>query len=108
MIAGGRENLARPELLGSERMGALVDACRLAFGFVVVDCPPLSPVADAVAMQDLLDGFLLVVRGRYTPREAVARAMSRLKQNRIHGVVFNSHPEILPGGHGSYQQHARR
>ncbi len=107
LIAGGRENLARPELLGSERMGALVGACRLAFGFVVVDCPPLSPVADAVAMQDLLDGFLLVVRGRYTPREAVTRAVSRLKQNRIHGVVFNSHPEILPGGHASYQRPAR-
>jgi len=107
VIAGGRERLGRPELLGSERMGVLIGACRLAFGFVVVDCPPLSPVADAVAMQDLLDGFLLVVRGRHTAREAVARAVSRLKQNRIHGVVFNSQPEILPGGHGSYQRHGR-
>jgi Mrp family chromosome partitioning ATPase len=107
LIAGGREGMARPELLGSERMGALVGACRLAFGFVVVDCPPLSPVADAVAIQNLLDGFLLVVRGRYTAREDVARAASRLNQNRIHGVVFNHHPEILRGGHGSYQRYGR-
>jgi Mrp family chromosome partitioning ATPase len=107
LIAGGREGMARPELLGSERMGALVGACRLAFGFVVVDCPPLSPVADAVAIQNLLDGFLLVVRGRYTARQDVARAASRLNQNRIHGVVFNHHPEILRGGHNSYQRYGR-
>jgi Mrp family chromosome partitioning ATPase len=106
VIAGGRERLVRPELLGSERMGALIGACRLGFGFVV-DCPPLSPVADAVAIQDHLDGFLLVVRGRHTERAAIARAVSRLKQNRIHGVVFNSQPEILPGGYGSYQRHGR-
>jgi Mrp family chromosome partitioning ATPase len=107
VIAGGRERLVHPELLGSERMGALVGACRLAFGFVVVDCPALSPVADAVAIQDLLDGFLLVVRARHTPREAVARAVSRLKQNRIHGLVFNDQPEILPGGYAGYLRHGR-
>ena len=107
VIAGGRERLARPELLGSERMGALIGACRLGFGFVVVDCPPLSPVADAVAIQDHLDGFLLVVRERHAAREAVARAVSRLKQNRIHGLVFNCQPEVLTGGHGGHQRHGR-
>ena len=108
VIAGGRERMARPELLGSERMGSLIGACRLAFGFVVVDCPPLSPVADAVAIQDLLDGFLLVVRGRHTARETVAHAVSRLKQNRIYGVVFNNHPEVLPGGYNRHGRQARR
>ena len=73
----------------------------------MVDCPPLSPVADAVAIQDHLDGFLLVVRGRHTERAAVTRAVSRLKQNRIHGLVFNSQPEILPGDYGSYKRHGR-
>ena len=85
VVAAGRERLARPELLASPRMAALIGACQLSFGFVVVDCPPLDPVADAVAIQDLLDGFLLVVRARRSPREAIERAVSRLKENRIHG-----------------------
>jgi Mrp family chromosome partitioning ATPase len=96
VIAGGREHLAQPELLGSPRMAALIGACQLSFGFVIVDCPPLDPVADAVALQDLLDGFLLVVRARRSPREAVERAVGRLKENRIHGIVFNDQPAILP------------
>jgi capsular exopolysaccharide synthesis family protein len=96
VITAGRETLDHPELLGSERMGALIGACQLSFGFVVVDCPPLDPVADAVAVQDLLDGFLLVVRARQTSKEAIARAVSRLKEDRIQGVVFNEQPDVIP------------
>jgi Mrp family chromosome partitioning ATPase len=72
---------------------------------VIVDCPPLDPVADAVAIQDLLDGFLLVVRARRSPREAIERAVGRLKERRIHGIVFNDQPAILPRAY-SYRQSA--
>lgn len=96
VIAAGREPFTRPELLGSARMAALIDACRRTFGCVIVDCPPLDPVADAVALQDLVDGFLLVVRARRSPRETVERAVSRLKANRIHGIVFNDQATLLP------------
>jgi capsular exopolysaccharide synthesis family protein len=100
VITAGRQTLKRNELIGSDRMGALLGACQLSFGFLIVDCPPLSPVADAVALQDLLDGFLLVVRARTASREVITRAVGRLKEGRIHGVVFNSQPEVLPGGYG--------
>jgi receptor protein-tyrosine kinase/non-specific protein-tyrosine kinase len=99
IVAAGREKLARPELLGGDRMGALIGACQLSYGYVVVDCPPLDPVADAVSLQDMLDGFLFVIRARHAPRAAIERAMSRLKQNRIRGVVFNDQPEIIPLGY---------
>ena len=105
-LAGGQSlvpmlalRLARPELLGSERMASLVGACQLSYGYVVVDCPPLDPVADAVALQDILDGFLLVIRARRSPRAAIERAVSRLKENRIRGIVFNDQPEVLPLGY---------
>jgi Mrp family chromosome partitioning ATPase len=105
VIAGGCQGLTRPGRLGSGRMGELVGACRLAFGFVVVDCPPLGSAADAVALQDLLDGFLLVVRARRSARDAVVRAVSRLKPGRIHGLVFNNQPEILPDGYARYERY---
>jgi Mrp family chromosome partitioning ATPase len=100
VLAAGRERLARPELLGSDRMASLLGACQLSYGYVVIDCPPLDPVADAVALQDLIDGFLLVIRARRSPRAAIERAVSRLKENRIRGIVFNDQPEILPLGYG--------
>lgn len=99
VLAAGRERLARPELLGSERMANLIGACQLSYGYVVVDCPPLDPVADAVSLQDLIDGFLLVIRARRSPKAAIERALSRLKENRVRGIVFNDQPEILPLGY---------
>ena len=99
VISAGREPLAHPDLLGSDRMGALLGAGQLSFGFLVVDCPPLSPVADAVSLQDLLDGFLLVVQARSAPKELLERAVGRLHEGRIQGVVFNDQPEILPNSY---------
>jgi capsular exopolysaccharide synthesis family protein len=96
VITAGREPFTRPELLGSTRMAELIAAGRRSFGCVIVDCPPLDPVADAVALQDLVDGFLLVVRARRSSREAVERAVGRLKPNRIHGIVFNDQATLLP------------
>ncbi len=108
-LSGGQTNLDRPERLGSSRMAALLEVARQSFDYVIVDCPPVTPVADAVILQDLLDGFLFVVRARHSPREAVLRAASRLKPDRILGTVFNDQREILPGyasyGYRRYGHH---
>lgn len=105
-LSGGRVGLDRPELLGANRMAAILDAARRSFDFVIVDCPPVTPVADAVILQDLLDGFLFVVRARHCPREVILRAASRLKGDRIIGTVFNDQKEILPGYYRyGYQQY---
>ena len=47
----------------------------------------------------MIDGFLLVIRARRAPKAAIERAVSRLKENRIRGIVFNDQPEILPLGY---------
>ena len=54
---------------------------------------PVLPVADAVLMQDLVDGFLLVVRSRQTRRDAIHDALARLRSDRVVGVVLNDHQE---------------
>lgn len=106
-ISGGRGPLDRPELLGSSRMAALIEAARRSFDFVIVDCPPVTPVADAVILQDLIDGFLFVVRARHSPKETLVRAASRLKAGRIMGMIFNDQREILPGYYSyGYRQYA--
>jgi capsular exopolysaccharide synthesis family protein len=102
LLPAGLGPAERPEMLGSERMARLIEAARGAFDFVIVDCPPLMPVADAAILQDLLDGYLLVVRARRSPREAIQRAVSGLKPGRIQGVILNDCSEILP----SYYRYA--
>ena len=96
VLPAGTDPSAESELLGSERMGVLLEAARQLFDYVVVDCPPLIPVADSVALQDRLDGLLLVVRSRQCPRETVVRAVSLLDPERLRGLIFNAQRDLVP------------
>ena len=95
LVPAGRSGLDRPDRMGSRRMAELLDAARQAFDFIIVDCPPVTPVADVVYIQDRLDGFLFLVRARQSPKEAIQRAASRLKPDRILGTIFNDQKEIF-------------
>jgi Mrp family chromosome partitioning ATPase len=95
LLSAGIARLEEMELLGSARMSLLLASCSRTFDWVVVDSAPLLPVADAVLLQDLLDGFLCVVRAYFTPRDTLHRAMANIKSDRIRGVVLNDYREIL-------------
>ena len=93
LVAAGQTGLERPELLGSPRMDAVLKAARRRFDLVLLDAVPTLPVADTVLMQDLVDGFQLVVRSRRTPRDAIHDTLAKLRPDRVIGVVFNGHKE---------------
>jgi Mrp family chromosome partitioning ATPase len=94
LLSAGAPAADAAERLGSERMGRLLSAAR-AFDYVLLDCPPLETVADSVVLQDLIDGFLLVVRARHASRDTIRRALSHLRPEAVHGVVFNDRTDIL-------------
>ncbi len=102
LVAG--ETGLEPETLGSRRMDALLRAARGLFDFVLLDAPPVLPVADTALIQRLVDGFLLVVRSRQTPRAAVQDALTRLQPDKVVGIVMNDHQEYQ----GSYRSRAYR
>ncbi len=83
------------DLLTGERMGELLQHCRDRYDHVILDCNALTPVADAVVLQDLVDGFLMVVRSRFAASETVQRALTHLKRGTVKGIVFNAHRRIL-------------
>jgi Mrp family chromosome partitioning ATPase len=93
LLVAGQDDLDRPELLGSPRMGALLRAARILFDFVIVDAMPLLPVADTVLMQDLVDGLLLVVRSRRTRRDDINAAVARLRPESVIGAVLNDYEQ---------------
>jgi Mrp family chromosome partitioning ATPase len=107
LLAGGRAVNRRPELLQSKRMSQLLVTARQSFDYVVVDCPPLGPVADSLMLQDLLDGFLCVVRSRHTPLDLIQKGLGRLKADRIRGLIFNDHREVLTSTY-RYRYYDRR
>src|SRR5262249_23346224 len=94
LLAGGPAT-DPAELVGSERMAQLLVAARERFETTVVDCPALTPWSDTVVLQQYLDGLLLVLRARYTPREDIRRALTHVKPGLVEGIVFNDRDDVF-------------
>ncbi|MGZ5454748.1 MAG: polysaccharide biosynthesis tyrosine autokinase, partial [Candidatus Aminicenantales bacterium] len=80
------------ELLGSDKMTALIAQLKKDFDFIIVDTPPCLAVSDALVVGSRLDGAIMVVRRGKTPREALKRAQEKLEAHKIKnlGVVINA------------------
>jgi capsular exopolysaccharide synthesis family protein len=79
------------ELLGSERMQAVVAGYASGFQTIVIDSPPLLAVTDAAVLASSADGVVLVTAVNETRREGLRRAMAVLEGTgaRVLGTVVN-------------------
>lgn len=82
-------------LLASDAMGRLLQLTRQHYDFVVLDSPPVQPVADALLLGVMTDGVILTVKGGKTPRDQVARVRDKLLRANVTilGVLINNLPE---------------
>jgi receptor protein-tyrosine kinase len=88
MTAG--EAVTNPlELLNLKECGALIEALRNHFDWVILDSPPLLFAADGNLLATMCDGTILVVRIGTTTFDSVSRAMQSLCENNVLGVVVN-------------------
>lgn len=84
------------ELLGSKRMGNLIDTLKQEAEMVIFDSPPVMAVSDANVLAARLDGTLLVVDAGRTRRSTLRRSHENLVAvgASILGVVINRcHPQ---------------
>lgn len=90
------------ELLGGRRAAEVLSVVRDACDIVVVDSPPVLPVADALVVSDLIDATVLVVAAGSTTKKEAARAMELLRQvdAPVIGVVMNSSSPEIGYGYG--------
>jgi receptor protein-tyrosine kinase len=82
------------ELLASGHMAAVFEKLRGENDFVLVDAPPLLPVADASTLATFTDGVLLIVRYGSTDQEQLREAADRLRRAGVEtlGVILNVVP----------------
>ena len=82
------------ELLSSSHMSALLDKLRSEYDYVLVDAPPLLPVADSTGLAVLMDGVLLSVRYGETRKDQLQQAAATLERvgARVLGVILNIVP----------------
>lgn len=90
-VPAGRAVEEPAELLGSRRAARMLAALAEQADVVVVDTPPVLPVADTQALARLVGGVVLVVDPRRTTPIAARRARDALarSQARTLGVVIN-------------------
>jgi len=89
VLAGGDHVESPLALLTSPRLKVLMSRLRESFDFIVIDSPPIIPVADGIILGGFADHVALVVRAGYTPRAVLRRALESLDTSQIAGVVLN-------------------
>lgn len=82
------------ELLGSSEMKDLLAQARADYDIVLIDAPPLLPVADAAILASITDGAILVVRHGVTTVDQYAGSIDRLDAvgARLCGTVLSMAP----------------
>ena len=94
-------------LLGSRRMGALLNELSLRADIVVLDLPPMHAVADATILVPYVDGVILVAEAGRTRIGALRRAVESLRQVNapLLGIVLNRVSERGQGYYAGYYRY---
>jgi capsular exopolysaccharide synthesis family protein len=77
------------ELMQSGRLSLLMGQLANVFDWIIVDSPPLLPLADTTVWARLTDGTLLVAREGRTEKATLLRGLEILKKSDLLGVVLN-------------------
>jgi Mrp family chromosome partitioning ATPase len=75
--------------LSSPKTRALFERFKNEFAYVIVDAPPVLPIADSHILAGLVDNILFVVRARQTPRELFQSALEGFDAASLLGAVVN-------------------
>lgn len=83
------------ELLASHAMESLLEELRGKYEYILIDAPPLLPVADASILSSQADGVLMVARYGKVTRSQITSALEQLHRvdARVLGTVINAVPK---------------
>jgi capsular exopolysaccharide synthesis family protein len=78
------------DLMQSGRLPELLDQLGKFFDWIIIDTPPVVPVADTTFWMKLADGVLVVIREGVSEKKVVERAMDSFDRAALLGIVVNS------------------
>jgi capsular exopolysaccharide synthesis family protein len=90
------------EMVDSPRLVELMAIARRTYNYVVVDAPPLQPVADCKGIARCVDGFLMVVAAKRTSRRLLGEALGSMEPHKLLGFVLNDADEPVWVGTSRY------
>jgi capsular exopolysaccharide synthesis family protein len=78
------------ELMQSGRLSKLMEQLSAWFDWIIIDSPPVLPLADTSVWARLADGILLVTREGTTKKRSLQSGLQALEQSKLLGAVVNS------------------
>ena len=99
------------ELLGSARMERILTELREQYDYIVLDCPPINMVTDAMVLSPRSDGVLFVVRAGQSEKGSVTHAVEQLQYANVKILGFVLNDVSMDGGvygYGKYRYGYRR
>jgi len=105
ILPGGPPPDHPAELLESNNMRRLLAILKTQFDVIIIDAPPVLPVADAGILSGLVDGVLLIVRAGKTQRKVVHQAKALLRQTKakLLGCILTHVEYYIPGYYRYYR-----
>ena len=102
MLPAGRPDPDPMGALTSPRMRQILQEAASRFDWVVLDAPPMGPLADAGLLAEMADAAIFVIRAGRTQHAAVKKAIDTLGRERLLGVVLNGVDRLPPDAAAIY------
>ena len=102
LATAGRPDGDPMRALSSVRMRHIMQDAARRFDWVILDAPPIGPIADSSLLAPFTDGTLLVVRAGRTHHALVQKAVDAIGRDRILGIVLNG---ADPSDGSTYRQY---
>ena len=89
------------DLMQAGRMSDLLNRLGNFFDWIIIDCPPVYPLADATFWMKLSDGVILITREGVSEKKPLKRLSETIDRSILLGIVVNS---CSSGDHKNYYQ----
>src|ERR1700676_1526598 len=78
------------ELMQSGKLSVLMEQLEAWFDWIVIDSPPVLPLADTSLWSRLADGIVLVTRKGTTEKQQLQRGLEAIEKSKLLGALVNS------------------
>ena len=92
IMPAGESHVDSSELLRTDQLERILSQLREKFDYILINTPPILPVAAMNVLERHVDLLLLVVRANLTSQQFVNRALSSLRGSKPIHVILNCVP----------------
>ncbi len=90
ILPAGESSTLAPDVLEPAQITLLINQLEELFDTIIIDSPPMLPMADTSIWKNLADGVLLVTRQGVTEKRNLLRGLEAIEPQKLIGAIVNS------------------